>query len=71
MLFSRNDQINSLLSISRFRDKWSKARKIEEAKRSKEDVKERERAERKRSKEVDMMMLFEDDAVVSEDKEAE
>ena len=59
-----------LLSISRFRDKWSKARKIEEAKRSKEDVKERERAERKRSKEVDMMMLFEDDAVVPEDKEA-
>ena len=58
------------MSISRFRDKWSKARKIEEAKRSKDDVKERERAERKRSKEVDMMMLFEDDAVVPEDKEA-
>ena len=69
MLFSRKDQI-IFLSISRFRDKWSKARKIEEAKRSKEDVKERERAERKRSKEVHMMMLFEDDAVVPEDKEA-
>ena len=32
--------------IPRFREKWSKARKLEEAKRSKEEVKERERAER-------------------------
>ena len=55
--------------IPRFREKWSKARKLEEAKRSKEEVKERERAERKRSKEVDKMMLFEEDRVVSDDKD--
>ena len=63
-----NCQTNFL--IPRFREKWSKARKLEEAKRSKEEVKERERAERKRSKEVDKMMLFEEDGVVSDDKDS-
>ena len=66
--FSWNFQTNFL--IPRFREKWSKARKLEEAKRSKEEVKERERAERKRSKEVDKMMLFEEDRVVSDDADS-